>query len=193
MGCVENQVRSRWTGPSRWDAFFYGEVGWYRYITAHDIKFGLVPDTGTGCPPRQLDITFIKTDIQKILLFSSSVNVQELIIEFILDQKKIFSFMDTCQFTYISRDDFMPKRALGIERSWEELKEELGRTGPGYPNAIYFKTISVDGPQLFAVVNDNSVFYHDHGQWHRYISAFDIRFGSDHSVINKRSKFRERR
>ena len=87
--------------------------------------------------------------------------------------------MDTCQFTYISRDDFMPKRAMGIERSWEELKEELDRTGPAcYPGAIYFKTISVTGPQLFAVVNDNSVFYHEGGHWYRYVTAFDIKFGT---------------
>jgi hypothetical protein len=70
----------------------------------------------------------------------------------------------------------MPKRALGIERSWEELKEEMGRTGPGYPGAIYFKTISFQGPQLFAVVNDDSVFYHEHGEWYRYITAYDIKF-----------------
>jgi hypothetical protein len=76
----------------------------------------------------------------------------------------------------------MPKRALGIERSWEELKEEMGRTGPGYPGAIYFKTISVQGPQLFAVVNDDSVFYHDHGKWHRYITAYDIKFGTIEST-----------
>ncbi len=72
----------------------------------------------------------------------------------------------------------MPKRALGIERSWEELKEEMGRTGPGYPGAIYFKTISFQGPQLFAVVNDKSVFYHNHGEWHRYMTACDIKFGT---------------
>jgi hypothetical protein len=86
--------------------------------------------------------------------------------------------MDTCEFSYISRADSMPKRALGIERSWEELKEEMGRTGPGYPGAIYFKTISFQGPQLFAVVNDKSVFYHNHGEWHRYMTACDIKFGT---------------
>ena len=86
--------------------------------------------------------------------------------------------MDTCEFSYISRDDSMPKRVLGIERSWEELKKEMGRTGPGCPGAIYFKTISVQGPQLFAVVNDDAVYYHDHGIWHRYITACDIQFGA---------------
>ncbi len=72
----------------------------------------------------------------------------------------------------------MPKHVLGIERSWEELKEEMDRTGPGYPGAIYFKTISYQGPQLFAVVNDDSVFYHDHGEWYQYITAYDIKFGT---------------
>jgi hypothetical protein len=86
--------------------------------------------------------------------------------------------VDTCEFSYISRADSMPKRALGIEQSWEELKRDLGRTGPGCPGALYFKTISVQGPQLFAVVNDNLVFYHENGQWHKYITAFDIKFGT---------------
>ena len=86
--------------------------------------------------------------------------------------------MDTCEFSYISRADSMPKRVLGIERSWEELKEEMDRTGSGYPGAAYFKTISVQGPHLFAVINDDSVFYHDNNQWYRYITAYDIRFGT---------------
>ncbi|CAF4036502.1 unnamed protein product [Rotaria magnacalcarata] len=71
----------------------------------------------------------------------------------------------------------MPKRAVGIKRSWEELKKELDRTGSGYPGAVYFKTISAQGPQLFAVVNNDSVFYNDHGKWHRYITACNIQFG----------------
>jgi hypothetical protein len=71
----------------------------------------------------------------------------------------------------------MPKRVLGIEQSWEELKRDFNRAGPGYPGAIYFKTISAQGPQLFAVVADSVVFYHDNGQWHRYITACDIKFG----------------
>jgi hypothetical protein len=72
----------------------------------------------------------------------------------------------------------MPKRVLGVERSWEELKIEMDRTGSGCPGATYFKTISFQGPQLFAVVNDDSVFYHDHGEWHRYITACDVKFGT---------------
>ncbi|CAF1423758.1 unnamed protein product, partial [Rotaria magnacalcarata] len=71
----------------------------------------------------------------------------------------------------------MPKRAVGIKRSWEELKKELDRTGSGYPGAVYFKTISAQGPQLFAIVNNDSVFYNDHGKWHRYITACNIQFG----------------
>lgn len=86
--------------------------------------------------------------------------------------------MDTCAFTYISKVDSMPKRALGIEQSWEELKRDFARTGPECPGAVYFKTISVQGPQLFAVVDDQQVFYHEHGNWHRYITAFDIKFGT---------------
>lgn len=85
--------------------------------------------------------------------------------------------MDTCEFSYISRADSMPKRVLGIEQSWEELKRDMGRTGPGCPGGVYFKTISVQGPQLFAVVNNNFVYYHENDRWYRYITACDIKFG----------------
>lgn len=86
--------------------------------------------------------------------------------------------MDTCEFSYISRMDSTPRRVLGIEQSWEELKRDMGRAGSGCTGAIYFKTISAEGPQLFAVVDDHTVFYHEHGQWHRYITACDIKFGT---------------
>lgn len=86
--------------------------------------------------------------------------------------------MDACAFTYISSADSMPKRAVGIEQSWEELQRDFGRTGSECPDAIYFKTISAQGPHLFAVVDDSQVFYHDNGKWHRYITAFDIQIGT---------------
>ena len=85
--------------------------------------------------------------------------------------------MDACAFTYISKADSMPKHAIGIEQSWEELKRDFDRTGPECPDAMHFKTISLQGPQLFAVTNDNQVFYHDNGHWYRYITAFDVKFG----------------
>ncbi|CAF1502248.1 unnamed protein product [Adineta ricciae] len=85
--------------------------------------------------------------------------------------------MDSCEFTYIGRSDSQPKHALGIERSWDELKAEFGRSGPGLPGAIYFKTISVEGPTLFAVVDGNTVLYHEHDKWYHYITAKDVKFG----------------
>ncbi|CAF1514396.1 unnamed protein product [Adineta ricciae] len=66
--------------------------------------------------------------------------------------------MDTCEFTYISRDDSQPKTTLGIERSWDELKAEFGRSGPGLPDGT-------------------TVLYHEHGKWYQYITAKDIKFG----------------
>lgn len=90
--------------------------------------------------------------------------------------------VDTCEFSYISRVDSLPKQVLGIERSWEQLKLELDRTGSGYPGAIYFKTITYQGPQLFAVVDDGTVLYHEGNGWHRYITAFDVRFGTMEST-----------
>ena len=84
--------------------------------------------------------------------------------------------MNTCEFYYIRRRDNLPIQAKGIEKSWSELQREFGRNGSGYPGATYFKTISPEGPELFAVVNKKWVLYHDGGKWHRYITACDIKF-----------------
>ena len=86
--------------------------------------------------------------------------------------------MNTCEFYYIRRRDNLPIQAKGIEKSWSELQREFGRNGPGYPGAVYFKTISSEGPELFAVVNQKWVLYHDGGKWHRYVTACDIKFQS---------------
>jgi hypothetical protein len=85
--------------------------------------------------------------------------------------------MDTCQFSYISLKTYLQTTAIGIERAWDSLKMEFDRSGPGIPGATYYKTISAQGPQLFAVVDENQVFYHDKGQWFRYITATDVKFG----------------
>jgi hypothetical protein len=84
--------------------------------------------------------------------------------------------MNTCEFYYIRRRDNLPIQAKGIEKSWFELQREFGRNGLGYPGATYYKTISADGPELFAVVNKKWVLYHDGGKWHRYVTACDIKF-----------------
>jgi hypothetical protein len=84
--------------------------------------------------------------------------------------------MNICEFYYIRRRDNLPIQAKGIEKSWSELQREFGRNGPGYPGATYYKTITAEGPELFAVVNKRWVLYHDGGKWHRYITACDIKF-----------------
>ncbi|CAF0810312.1 unnamed protein product [Rotaria sp. Silwood1] len=84
--------------------------------------------------------------------------------------------MNTCEFYYISRRNNLPIQAKGIEKSWPELQQEFGRTGPGYPGATYYKTISSEGPQLFAVVNKKWVLYHEGDKWHRYITACSLKF-----------------
>ena len=91
--------------------------------------------------------------------------------------------MDTCQFSYISLKTNLPTTALGVERAWDSLKAEFNRSGPGIPGANYYKTISFSGPQLFAVVDKNRVFYHDCGEWHRYITATDVKFGQMNITI----------
>lgn len=85
--------------------------------------------------------------------------------------------MDTCQFSYIQRTTFLPVTALGFERSWGQLQQEFGCHGPGYPAATYFKTISLRGPELFALVNNTWILYYENEAWHRYLSATDIKLG----------------
>ena len=93
--------------------------------------------------------------------------------------------MDTCRFSYVQKVTALPITAFGVERSWEQLQVEFDRHGPGYPGATYFKTISLKGPQLFAVVNNAWVLYHDNEQWHRYISATDIKLGRMNTMLDE--------
>jgi hypothetical protein len=87
--------------------------------------------------------------------------------------------MDTCQFSYIRKKDDTKRTALGVEQSWEVLCVKLDREGPGLAGGTHYFTISIDGPELFAVdANGTNVYYHDEGQWHRYITACDIKFGT---------------
>ncbi|CAF1360858.1 unnamed protein product [Adineta steineri] len=84
--------------------------------------------------------------------------------------------MNTCSFTFFSLRTNLPCRVTGIERTWDYLKAEFDREGDGLSEltAKYFETMG-PGPLLFAVV-DQSVYYHDQQQWHKYKSAFDIVF-----------------
>ncbi len=91
--------------------------------------------------------------------------------------------METCQFSYISLKTRLLTTAVGIERSWDHLKQEFDRSGPGIPGATYYKTISLLGPQLFAVLNEKQVFYHDGGQWYPYNTAHDIKCGKTNTTI----------
>ncbi|CAF1459123.1 unnamed protein product [Adineta steineri] len=87
--------------------------------------------------------------------------------------------MDTCQFTYVSLRDGIQRTALGVEQAWEVLCAKLHRDGPGLPNGKHYFTISVDGPQLFAVdTESDSVYYHECGVWCCYVTARDIIIGT---------------
>lgn len=89
--------------------------------------------------------------------------------------------MDTCQFSYIRASDDTFRTVIGVEQAWDVLREKCDRTGPGIPGASYYLTITIDGPDLFAVLDKNnklSVYHHEDGQWHRYVSALDIKFGT---------------
>lgn len=84
--------------------------------------------------------------------------------------------MDTCSFTFVSLRTNLPCRVMGVERTWEYLKNEFNRQGDALadPTAKYFETIG-PGPQLFAVIVP-FVYYHDNNQWFKYKSAYDIVF-----------------
>ncbi|UJR18264.1 hypothetical protein I4U23_005167 [Adineta vaga] len=70
---------------------------------------------------------------------------------------------------------FYKRCATGVESSWHDLKYQFSRTGESCrPDAIYYRTISFQGPYLFAVVDNNYVFYHDAGKWTQYESANSI-------------------
>ncbi|UJR11376.1 hypothetical protein I4U23_015556 [Adineta vaga] len=83
---------------------------------------------------------------------------------------------DTCTFNFISKRDGQPKTATGIEQSWLDLKIEFSRQGEGLPGATYYKTISLQGPQLFAVKPDQTVWYHDENRWFKYRTATAIKY-----------------
>ncbi|CAF1011702.1 unnamed protein product [Rotaria sordida] len=85
---------------------------------------------------------------------------------------------DTCTFSYVATKDSQPKIATGIECSWMDLKIEFSRQGKGVPGAKYYKTISEQGPELFAVEPDQTVWYHDENKWHRYQTAKDVKYGT---------------
>ena len=87
--------------------------------------------------------------------------------------------MDTCQFTYIRSRDDTQQTVVGVEQAWEVLCAKLKLDGPGLQNATHYFTISIDGPQLFAVdaVGTSVYYYRDRGR-SRYMSATDIIYGA---------------
>ncbi|CAF1494909.1 unnamed protein product [Adineta ricciae] len=93
--------------------------------------------------------------------------------------------MQTCRFSYLHRTTLQPITALGVERSWEDLKQEFNYRGSAYSGATCYKTISKQGPDLFAVVNNRMVLYYENEQWHCYKTATDIQIGAmDMSNVN---------
>jgi hypothetical protein len=91
--------------------------------------------------------------------------------------------LDTCQFNFTSMVDLRTKQVIGIESSWYDLKREFSREGDGCKQrASYYRTISADGPQLFAVDDDHAVYYHHDDVWSLYLSGRILKFGIMNSV-----------
>ena len=90
--------------------------------------------------------------------------------------------LDTCAFNYTSNMDNEPEHVRGVETSWYDLKREFNRTGENCrPGASYYRTISVEGPYLFAVVKGKYVFYHDAGKWTQDYNAKGVMFSTINS------------
>jgi hypothetical protein len=84
--------------------------------------------------------------------------------------------LEVCEFTFTSTVDYQFVYAKGIESSWYDLKRKFNRQGVECnPTASYYEKISRRGPQLFAIVNQTSVFYHDKDEWYKYRSAENIK------------------
>ncbi|CAF4172965.1 unnamed protein product [Rotaria magnacalcarata] len=85
------------------------------------------------------------------------------------------TMVEKCAFTYTSNKDFKFVNATGIETSWYDIKRKLNLQGDQCdPTASYYEKISKRGPEVFAIVNRTSVFYHEHGEWHKYGTAADV-------------------
>lgn len=96
--------------------------------------------------------------------------------------------METCKFSYIRLMNHQITTALGIERSWSDIKNEFGLSVEPLPDAKYYKTISLEGPELFAVDSRSCVFYHDNGKWFPYKTASNIQFSSTNDFNPKRAQ-----
>lgn len=93
--------------------------------------------------------------------------------------------METCKFSFISRTTGLITHVEGVERSWDDLRVEFGRTGAGLIGATHYKRVSSSGPELFAVIGDSQVYYHDNGAWYRYLTATDVQFFESNTVGNR--------
>jgi hypothetical protein len=83
--------------------------------------------------------------------------------------------VEICEFTFTSAVSLRYIDAKGIESSWYDLKRKFDLQGAECNSlASYYEKISQQGPQLFAIVNNTFVFYHDQDQWYNYRSAQNI-------------------
>lgn len=100
------------------------------------------------------------------------------------------SLVESCEFTFTSKIDLRVVRARGTEASWDDLKEQFDRKGPHCgPSALYYRTESARGPQLFAIIGNDSVYYHEDSLWEKYLSARDIQC-SLVAQLNSKQSFR---
>lgn len=84
--------------------------------------------------------------------------------------------MEICEFTFISKIDFALVHCKGKETSWHELKSKFQRQGEAcHPRASYYEKTSARGPQLFALLANGTVFYHDNDIWYPYRTANNTR------------------
>ncbi|CAF0982504.1 unnamed protein product [Adineta ricciae] len=92
---------------------------------------------------------------------------------------EVRNLREICEFIFVSNrsTDRTIVHAQGIESSWYDLKRKLHREGDAYDMAAsyYQKTRQKDrGPELFAIINNDTVFYHHNNQWITYNSARNV-------------------
>lgn len=85
-----------------------------------------------------------------------------------------------CHFTFIAASSEATIHVTGVERSWDYLKLEFDRHSDGLFNkeTKYYQTLYA-GPRIFAVDDQNKVYYHEQEKWIEYISSRDVRYSYD--------------
>jgi hypothetical protein len=82
---------------------------------------------------------------------------------------------EMCTFSFISAKDCAPKRAIGIERSWFDLKLEFHRV-----QDIIKQLVNKD--HSYSLLNKIKLWYYYENKLHCYRTATDVKHAKIHSM-----------